>query len=627
MKHTIPRMVLSRAACYAGHPVFREKIDGRYVDIGWDEFVVQLRAWARGLLAIPIEPGERVAIMAPNSPQWAWADLAIQSCGGICVPVYHTDGIANTLYLLGDSGSRVLVLWSPLMAQELLGQLDKIPSLEKIILLSGDVDDPRVIPLEDFLRPPDPVLDQRLDERLAAGRADDLASIVYTSGTTGRAKGAMLTHRNFLSNIRACHTLFDISPRDTCLSFLPLSHVFERMAGYYMMLRMGATIAYAEGLDSVPANLREVQPTILISVPRLYEKMYARTMERVVSSPWPKRKLFLAALGLCRRQVAARQAGNTLSPWLKLPVKAARKLLFTKLQEPLGGRLRYFVSGGAPLARDVAEFFLAAGIPIYEGYGLTETSPVIAANTAHALRLGTVGRPIPGTRVRIAADGEILAAGPGIFQGYWNQPEETAEALIDGWFHTGDIGELDADGFLAITDRKKDLLVTASGENIAPQAIENRLKSDKFIANALVCGDQRPFLTALLVPNLDNLIRYARLKQIDFLTMCDLVNHPRILELLRRRVEHLQEGLPGFQRVKRFTLLSRDFSAESGEITPTLKVRRRVVTEKFHTLIDSMYLAGDHGIHDAGFCVVDAAEPSSPEPSTGTGQKANNPLK
>jgi long-chain acyl-CoA synthetase len=345
-------------------------------------------------------------------------------------------------------------------------------------------------------------------------------------------------------------------------------------------------------------------------------------MERVVSSPWPKRKLFLAALNLCRRQVAVDQAGQTSPLWLRLPARAARKLLFAKLQEPLGGRLRYFVSGGAPLARDVAEFFLAAGIPIFEGYGLTETSPVIAANTAQALRLGTVGRPIPGTKVRIAADGEILAAGPGIFQGYWNQPEETAEALVDGWFHTGDVGVLDGDGFLAITDRKKDLIVTASGENVAPQAIENRLKTDKFIANALVCGDRRPFLTALLVPNLDNLIRYARLKKIDFLTMCDLVNHPRVLELLRRRVEQLQEGLPGFQRVKRFTLLSRDFSAESGEITPTLKVRRRVVSEKFRTLIDGMYLAGDHGIHDAGFCVVDDNGPAS----TGTGQKTDNPL-
>lgn len=605
MRHTIPRMVLSRAGSYVGHPVLREKVAGHYVDIGWDEFVAQLRAYARGLLALSLQHGERVAIMAPNGPRWAWADLAAQACGAITVPVYHTDALANTLYILNDSGSRLLFVWSPIAAKELLEHHAQAPALEKIILLNGVLDDPRVLPLEAFQQPPAPALDRLLDERLATGEIDDIASIVYTSGTTGFPKGAILTHRNILSNIRACHTLFDISARDTCLSFLPLSHVFERMAGYYMMLRQGATIAYAEGIDSVPFNLREVRPTILISVPRLYEKMYARIMDRVVSSPWPKRKLFLATLAIRRRQVAREQAGQPVSPWLKLFAGAARKLLHGKLQDPLGGRLRYFVSGGAPLARDVAEFFLAAGIPIYEGYGLTETSPVIAANTSAALRLGTVGRPIPGTRVQIAADGEILAAGPGVFQGYWNRPEETAAALADGWFHTGDIGILDADGFLAITDRKKDLIVTASGENVAPQAIETRLKTDKFIANALVCGDRKPFLTALLVPNFDNLIRYARLKKIDFLTSCDLVNHPRVLELLRHRVERLQTGLPGFQQVKRFTLLSRDFSIEHGEITPTLKLRRRAIEEKFSLVIDGMYLAHDHGIHDAGFCIVE----------------------
>jgi len=622
MTSTIPRMVLSRASCYARHPVFREKIDGRYQDITWDQFVAQMQARARGLLALDLQRGERVAIMAPNSPQWAWADLAVQACGAITVPVYHTEGLANTLYLLNDCGCRLLFVWSPLAAKEVLSHLAEVPALDQLILLNGRLDHPRVLPIEHFLRQPDPAFDRLLRERLAQGRGQDLATIIYTSGTTGVAKGAMLTHRNILSNIRACRRLFDISPRDTCLSFLPLSHVFERMAGYYMMLRQGATIAYAEGIDSVPINLKEAQPTLLISVPRLYEKLYARIMERVVASPWPKRKIFLATLDISRRQVAADQAGRPTPPWLRFPAGVARRLLRNKLQEPLGGRLRYFVSGGAPLARDVAEFFLAAGIPIYEGYGLTETSPVIAANHARALRLGTVGQPVPGTRVRIAADGEILAAGPGVFRGYWNRPEETAAVFSDGWFHTGDIGTLDGDGFLAITDRKKDLIITASGENIAPQAIENRLKTDKFIANALVCGDRRPFLTALLVPNFANLIRYAQLKQIDFLTMCDLVNHPQVLQLLRRRVEHLQTGLPGFQQIKRFTLMSRDFSAEAGEITPTLKIRRLVVTDKFRHLIDSMYLAGDHGIHDAGFCIVDESLTTAQE----AGQATQNPV-
>lgn len=622
---TLPRMILSRADLYAGRPVCREKRDGRYRDVPWSEFEGQLRAIARGLLAGGVQPGDRVAVMAPNGVQWALADLAAQACGAITVPVYHTEGLANTLYLLGDSGSRVLFIWSPVVAAELAAQLETLPALEQIILLNGDFDHPRVVALERFLHRPDPRLDEALATRLAAGAATDPASIVYTSGTTGPPKGVVLSHRNFLTNVDTCSRLFDISTQDSCLSFLPLSHVFERMAGYYLMLHQGATIAYAEGVDSVPANLQEVQPTVLISVPRLYEKMYARIMERVLASPWPKRKLFLGALDLRRRLIDCEQSGRPAPAWLRLGAAAGRALLFHKLQAPLGGRLRFFVSGGAPLARDIAEFFLAAGIPIYEGYGLTETSPVIAVNTPRHLRLGTVGRPIPGVEVRIAADGEILAAGPSIFREYWRKPAETRDCLVDGWFHTGDIGILDRDGFLAITDRKKNLLVTAGGENVAPQLIEQRLKSDKFIANALVCGNRKPFLTALLVPNFDSLTRYARLKRIDFLTWCDLVNHPRILALVRRRVEQQQEGLPGFQQIKRFTLLSRDFTAEGGEITPTQKIRRRVVEEKFRTLIEGMYQEADHGIHDAGFCIVDPLTDPGNSPD-GAGQHGGNHL-
>lgn len=626
MNDTLPRMILSKAGLYAGHPVCRIKRDGRYLDLSWHDFEARLRELARGLLAAGAQPGDRIAIMAPNGPQWVWADLAAQACGAITVPVYHTEGLTNTLYLLADSGSRWLFIWSPLAAAELLDHLDNLPALDGIILLNGTLSHPRVEVLENFIRAPEPGLDRQLSSRLASGKAEAPASIVYTSGTTGQPKGVVLSHANFLANVITCSSLFDISTSDCCLSFLPLSHVFERMAGYYLILHQGATIAYAEGIDSVPANLREVHPTILISVPRLYEKMYARTMERVVASPWLKRKIFLAALNLSRNEIAKRQAGEPVPAWLRVGAAIGRSLLFGKLQEPLGGRLRFFVSGGAPLSRDIAEFFLAAGIPIYEGYGLTESSPVIAANVPGQQRLGTVGRPIPGLTVKIAADGEILAAGPSIFQGYWQRPGETAETLIDGWLHTGDIGTLDKDGYLSITDRKKSLIVTSGGENIAPQLIEQRLKGDKFIANALVCGDRRSYLVALLVPNFDNLGRYARMKRIDFLTMCDLVNHPQILALLRRRVEELQAGLPGFQKIKRFTLLSRDFSAESGEITPTQKIRRRIVEEKFRSLIEGMYQNTDHGIHDAGFCIVDPEGENSGKDAERAGHDRENNL-
>jgi long-chain acyl-CoA synthetase len=314
------------------------------------------------------------------------------------------------------------------------------------------------------------------------------------------------------------------------------------------MLHQGTVIAYAENFESVPHNLAEVGPTVVISVPRLYEKMYARIMERVLSGSMVKKQLFFGALKACRSLVRTELSGEVPSLSQRLLAKISRAGVFSKLKTPLGGKLRFFVSGGAPLGAEIAEFFLAAGIPIYEGYGLTETSPVIAANTPAALRLGTVGRPIPGTEVRIADDGEILVKGPGVFAGYWNRPEETAEAFVDGWFKTGDIGVIDADGFLAITDRKKDLIVTAGGENVAPQNLENLLKTDKYIANSMIYGDKKPFLTALLVPNFDNLEKYARYKKIDFLNHCDLVSHPRVLDLVRRRVDALQQNRPPFGR-------------------------------------------------------------------------------
>jgi long-chain acyl-CoA synthetase len=333
--------------------------------------------------------------------------------------------------------------------------------------------------------------------------------------------------------------------------------------------------------------------------------MFARIMDKVLTGSWTRRKIFFTSLNLCKIRVQRELAQEPVPVALKFLTDLMRDKVFCRLRTPLGGRLRFFVSGGAPLAQNVVEFFLAVGLPIYEGYGLTETSPVIAVNTPAAQRVGTVGLVLPGTQIKIADDGEILVSGPGVFQGYWNSPEQSREALQDGWFHTGDIGKLDRQGFLSITDRKKDLIITAGGENVAPQLLEKRLKTDKFISNALVYGDRKPFLTALLVPNFDNLSRYAHMKKINFLTHCDLVNHPKILELIRRRIEKLQYGQPGFMKIKRFTLLSRDFLADSGELTQTLKIKRKVVAKKFHQIVESMYMAHDHNIHDHGLCIMD----------------------
>lgn len=599
-QQTIPQAILQLAASRGEGAALRHRAGGSYHTITWREVDEQVRTYACALIALGLRPGERVAIMANNRPMWVFADQGAMAAGGVSVPIYHTEGLDAALHLLRDSGSRFLFLFSPLVARELSERLPEAPGLERIILLDGEPSHPSFLSVAEFLRLAASVPATALEETLAAGRADDLATLVYTSGTTGVPKGVMLSHCNFLSNVAAVTELFPIGAGDECLSFLPLSHVFERMAGYYFMLLRGAVISYAESFDSVPANLAEVRPTVLISVPRLYEKMYARIMERVLNGGILKKQVFFGALRLCQHMVQMQLRGERPGLLLRQTAEVARSVVFAKLRAPLGGRLRFFVSGGAPLGRDIAEFFLAVGIPIYEGYGLTETAPVLAANCPSAIRPGTVGRSLPGVQLRIAEDGEILARGPGVFQGYWGQAEETATAFVNSWFKTGDIGELDADGFLAITDRKKDLLVTAGGENVAPQFLEGRFKSDKFIAGAVIFGDRKPFLTALLVPNFDNVEKYAREEGIPFLNHCDLVSHPRIIELIRQRVDLIQEDYPPFQRIKRFTLLSRDFSRE--EVTPTLKIRRKEVLANFGTIVEGMYLPMDHGLHDKGFC-------------------------
>jgi long-chain acyl-CoA synthetase len=603
MSDTLPQMVLRQAQRLASRTALRRKEGGTYRDISWTEMGENIRIFGRGLLALGLERGDRVAIMAANGPEWVFADLGAMACGALSVPIYHTEGEKAVLHILRDSGSRFLFIQAALTGEGLLGRLAEVECLKSVILLDEAEKPAEAISLAEFRRVGGKTPPETLETELAKGKGPDAATLVYTSGTTGTPKGVILSHDNFLSNVDACLQLFDIGTEDETLSFLPLSHVFERMAGYYLMLRQGATIAYAESFDSVPANLQEIRPTVVISVPRLYEKMYARVMERVLSGPWMKKQIFFAALKAGKKLVGEELAGRSPGVLLRLLVSAARKRVFSRLRKPLGGRLRFFVSGGAPLTANIAEFFLSAGIPIYEGYGLTETSPVIAANHQAAIRPGSVGKPIPGTEVRIADDGEILVKGPGVFQGYWNLPEETEETFTDGWFKTGDIGEVDDDGFLHITDRKKDLIVTAGGENIAPQYLENLFKTDKYLANAMVYGDRKPYLTALLVPNLENLEKYAHFKDIDFLNHCDLVNHPRVLDLVRRRIDKLQSDLPPIQKIKRFTLLSQDFTKE--ETTPTLKLKRHLVKSNYHKVLEGMYRAEGKGPHDSGFCVVE----------------------
>ena len=605
MAMTVPRMVFSKAEARSERVALRHKCDGHYHDISWQEMTANCGAFGQALVALDLQPGERVAIMAPNGPGWVFADLGIMAAGGVTVPVYQTESVANLLKILEDSGSRFLFLHSPFSDRSLVEKLDLLPALEKVILFHGQRDDPRFLRLSDFLEESSEAHRTVLEQRLAAGNAADTATLVYTSGTTGRHKGVKLTHANILASIEVATEVFEVGPQDTCLSFLPLSHVLERVDGYYLMLHQGAVIAYAESADTLPVNLTEVRPTVMVGVPRLYEKMHERVMEQVQASSGFKKQLFAASLEIGQAYTAAVMSGVGPSVLLRIASRFVRPLAFAMLHRKLGGRLRYSISGGAPLARDVAEFFFAVNLPVYEGYGLTETTSGVAVNAPAAFRFGTVGKLLPGTKVRIAEDGEILLSGPTIAAGYWNLAEQEAEAFQGDWLHTGDIGILDQEGFLTITDRKKDLIVTAGGRNIPPQVLECRLKSDRYLSNAILFGDGKPFLTALLVPNFETLAQYARRHQVDYLNRCDLVTHPRILQLIRRHVERLQHDLPGYGQIKRFTLLSRDFSSELGEMTPTLKLKRRVVARNFSSVIDNMYLERDHGVHDSGFCMVD----------------------
>ncbi|HEY2027249.1 MAG TPA: AMP-dependent synthetase/ligase, partial [Gemmatimonadaceae bacterium] len=421
-------------------------------------------------------------------------------------------------------------------------------------------------------------------------KPDDVATLVYTSGTTGEPKGVMLTHDNLWSNVMASAVQVPFEGNDVGLSFLPLSHIFERMAGHYLMFHVGCSIAYAESMDTVPVDLQIVRPTLVLSVPRLYEKMYARVLENALAGGALKKRIFFWARRVAERWADVKLAGGEPKGLLAMQYALAQRLVFSKLKARTGGRLRYFVSGGAPLAPEINKFFYAAGLIILEGYGLTETSPVIAVNTPAAFRIGTVGKPVPGVEVQIGADGEVLTRGPHVMKGYFNKPDATREALDpDGWFHTGDIGELHED-FLSITDRKKELIVTAGGKKIAPQPIENKIKTNKYVSQAVVIGDKRKFPSVLVVPNWEQLERWAKIKNLLFNDRAQLLAMPIVRAKMEKEVFGTFSGLARFETPKKLALLEHDFTIDRGELTPTLKVKRRVIDKTYKNVIDELYL-------------------------------------
>ena len=567
---------------------------GNWRSLTHQELLQRVRRAALALKRLRVRRGDRVAILSENRPAWMVADFACLAIGASNVPVYPTLPAGQVEYILRDSGAVALFVSSaPQLAkiQEIRGRL---PALHDVVAMDPDATGPGVLSLPELyaigIEAEDAGEGETFQAEALAAQPDDVATIIYTSGTTGDPKGVMLTHDNIWFNVRSCLEVLHIGADDSALSFLPLSHIFERMAGHYTMFYAGCAIHYAESIDTVPANLLEVRPTVVTSVPRLYEKMYARVLETALSGGAVKKRLFFWAKAVGERWADEVLAGRRPSALLARQYAVAQHLVFSKLKARTGGRLRYFVSGGAPLPADIGRFFFAAGLPILEGYGLTETSPVICVNRLERVRIGTVGPAIPGVEVRIDADGEILTRGRHVMKAYFNKPEATRDALEhDGWFHTGDIGELDAEGCLRITDRKKDVIVTAGGKNIAPQPIEQLVKQNKFVANAVMLGDRRKFCVMLVVPNFEHLERWAGHKRLAFASRRGLLSLPEVQAKMEREVLRTLGGLAAFETPKKFLLLEHDFSIENGDLTPTLKVRRRIVEQRYHRQIDALY--------------------------------------
>ncbi len=590
----LSRMFFNNKEVRGERPAYRYKQGGHWHTVTWSEAARDCEQLAAGLAATGIKAGDRVGLISNNRYQWALCDYAVLTLGAALVPIYPTLTAQQTAYIIRDSELKLLIVEH----QEQIAKIETVRSrLEQVgKYFVFDVPDNLPEPWRPFvnLMTEGSAFEQKnpgfLSNSMAGLNRDGVATVIYTSGTTGEPKGAVLTHGNFLSNIEAVAQIFECYETDSALSFLPLSHVLERLAGHYFSCYHGACVAYAESIDTVAENMLEIRPTLMISVPRLYEKIYNRILAMVESGSPIKRRIFYWAVGVGKIFNQHERHNQKIPFTLKIKYGIAFKLVFHKLHQRVGGRLRYFVSGGAPLAAEIAEFFAAVGLVILEGYGLTETSPAITFNRPGALKFGAVGMPIPGVEVRIAEDGEILSRGPHIMRGYLNKEDATREVIdADGWFHTGDIGMFDDDGFLVITDRKKNILVTSGGKNVSPQPIENHLITSPYIEQALIVGDKRRFCSAVIVPARENVERWAGESALAYDAYENLLSLAPLYDLIAQEIKRLTTDFATFEQIKKFILVPEPFSQEGGELTPTLKVKRRVVEEKYAQEIEAMY--------------------------------------
>lgn len=592
---SIPAVLKDNAKKFAKKTAFSYKRDGAYRSMTYEDFYEWVLKLARGLRRVGVLPGDKVAIFSENRLGWALSDFAIQCAGGITVPIYATNTGKQAAYIINHSESRIVLCSTRGQYEKLYQVKDELPNLDLVVSYEGFMGR-RSFPvhtLEQLAEIDTPLSDE--ERREIEGQIDkithhDIITIIYTSGTTGVPKGVLLTQRNIMINAEYGLAQFGMPQNDlTSLSFLPLSHVLERTAGYYVTLLKGNHIAFAESPVKVMENMMEVRPTCMVSVPRLFEKIYSKVYEGVSQMPPARQKIFYQAIEVGREYVKRKYVTKQPLGLLALKYKIFDKLVFSKVRERFGGRIIYFICGGAPLDKTICEFMWIIGLPVFNGYGLTETSPALTMNSVGMVRFDSVGKPLRETELKLAPDGELWAKGPQVMLGYYKNDEATLEAMEDGWFKTGDIATIDEDGFVYIVDRKKELIVTAGGKNIAPQPIENELKLDKYVSSAIVFGDRKPYLVAILTPNAETLAEYAREENMTFTDMADLVQNPKVKALFGARIKELNKNYPPYKTIKYFAVVANDFSIEGGELTPTLKLKRKVIMEKYKDLIEDLY--------------------------------------
>lgn len=564
---------------------FRYKTKGKWEDITWLEVKDSVEKIASALQAKGIQAGDKVAIFCGTRYEWTLVDLAILSLGAVTVPIYHSTLPSDAEFILNHSETSILFVENKQQLKKIEGVKSKLPLLKEIIIIEGQA--ATATPFAKLLQ--GEVADAvSLEARVDKVPLDSIATIVYTSGTTGKPKGVVLTHKNFASEMDALKDVFVFPSNYEALLFLPLAHIFARAFQFYQLCN-GFVQVYAESIDKLLDNVAEIRPHFMACVPRIFEKIYSKIIHDVNSSSPLKQKLFHWAVGVGAQVSRLKQDKKDVSPWIYAQYQIAKNLVFSKLHKKLGGRIQFFLSGGAPLSAEVAEFFHAADILIIEGYGLTETTAAINVNSPKGYKFGTVGPIVKHTEEKIANDGEIMVKGDHVFKEYYRDPEATKDAFTNGFFHTGDIGVFDSDGFLKITDRKKDIIVTAAGKNVAPQYIENLLKTDSIISQIMVHGDRRKFLSALVTLNIEEVRKIAETHKIDSENNEELFKHPKIHEAVRKRIEEKNKQLPSYETIKRFAIIEKDFSIEGGELTPTLKVKRKLVTERYKDVLDSLY--------------------------------------